>query len=216
MARASHIPLSSAFPARPLVRSLSGAGRAFARRISRLAPLALALFAFAGCAPKSTVPLVYPTPPVMLDETCAAAVTVVPFVDARQNPMLIGKKSDGDPFIADIPASEWVATGTYEELRSRNCQAIYRTKTPAEVSGWALGGEIEDIQLTQSDPSQYSGKMAVRFTLWKDGAPTFHYRQTVQMERTVFPSSSVPREFMTEMLRDLLGLAAPKVLEQVK
>jgi len=147
---------------------------------------------------------------------CDAAVAVVTFKDAREQPML-GIDADGQAYKTASNVAEWVSWSLYDELRAAGCsKAKYHQAEGNYTADSVVTGEVLKVNVRQNSATSYTAAVQIRIEIKKAGQVVFAGKFHGEKDNTVFPGSGKAEQTLTEALQLVLADVVAQVRATAK
>jgi hypothetical protein len=179
--------------------------------------LVMGLAAFlAGCSANSVVPLRY-QPSTSGGQTCTQTITLLPFVDKRENTITIGSLGEGKNFYPENDVAEWVGWAMFEELKARGCDVRFREKADTSaLKGYVVSGSFDTVSVNTGTAMMAKAKLRVRVKVEKDGQFVVEQIYSGERENLGLTYVDAAQKVLASTLQYILQDAATDVVKATK
>ncbi len=178
--------------------------------MKRLIPLFIILCFVAGCTKGNAIKLSYALAGTTVP--CSGEIVVFKFEDKR-SVINLGEDSDGLAITTLSDVADWVGWSLFDELKNAGCEPKYRTSTVTPGNAALVTGEVLAVELNQTGTTTYTGKVAVRIMVQKNGQTVHIEKYVSEVEDIVLPGYSTESDIMAEALRGIMVEAVPTIIK---
>ncbi|MDR1857172.1 MAG: hypothetical protein LBR22_08475 [Desulfovibrio sp.] len=174
-----------------------------------------------ACGPSNTVRLL-PPPPLeasLLPTANAARVTVVTFVDRREDITAIGVRRDGTAFETQGNLTEWVTSAMADALAHMGLQvSIAQTVNQARAGtpDYLVTGELQQVWLKETSTMDMSAVMRMDYTLANKEKRVVRDNYSASQSRSGLPSNTMAEKLLQDTLNDMVRPVADKIYRAVR
>ncbi|MGE9984101.1 hypothetical protein [Desulfovibrio sp. SGI.169] len=187
------------------------------------APLAVLLttLLLSACGPSNNVRLL-PPPPLdasVLPAPNAPRISVVTFVDKRQDQSALGVRRDKSAFVTSDDVSQWISRALADELARNGMQVTFALNVNQARSGnpdYLVTGQVEEAWLREVSATDISTHLRVSYALANRQGRMMHESLNASQSRTGLPSGAAADNLMLETLRDLVKPMAQKIVQTIQ
>lgn len=187
----------------------------------RLLPLIALALLLCACGPGNNVRLLTPPP---LDNTVLPApnaprVSVVNFVDKREQPASIGTRRDGSAFVTNGNPCQWISRALADELARHGLQVTFANTSNEGRLGnpdYLVTGQLDQLWLKENSAMDLSTMIRVNCTLANRKGRLWTETINASQNRSSLPSGSAAEKILLDTMRDLVKPMAQKIIRSIE